>query len=136
MTTKEVVQIFAENHSSYLDSEIGEFERHTQENNPDTTAEELKNKFEHARPIPLPDSIWANLQNTDSWDLEKGDIQKARELAIGYEKDFDYALKSVKEGFYNPPLIIKENEAYTLIGGNTRLMACKVLGIRPKVLLV
>ena len=83
----------------------------------------------------LSDFDWKNLENTDSWETDT--VEKARNLAQEYDKDFDSILHAYKNKKSLPAPIVykKSNGNLFLIGGNTRLMAAKALGIRPKVLM-
>jgi hypothetical protein len=125
-------RIFEEDKMSYLDSEIDEMKRVSRRKYKD-----LYSKFSKSKTVLLPDFIWNKLENTDSNELEVGDFQKASELANKYGRDLEYAIKTIKDDSYNPPLIYqKGKDSYTLVAGNTRLMAAKILGIRPRVLII
>jgi hypothetical protein len=77
---------------------------------------------------------WALIHNTDS--CEELSYKQAEELAVKYGRDFKGLLQAMVEGVSLPmPLVLDDPEhGLYLVGGNTRLMACRVLNILPKVL--
>lgn len=81
----------------------------------------------------LPDEVWEIIKNTDSWETE--DLGRVRELSAEYEKDVGSILNGIhnKSPLPAPMVIYKPDVGYYLIGGNTRLMVCRALGIRPVV---
>jgi len=97
--------------------------------------EELKNKIKSAKPQRLSNEIWSQLQNTDSWEISsKGDVDK---LSKEYNRDAESIREAFKNGEPLPtPMIAKKGNEYTLIGGNTRLMVSKEMGIKPVVVIV
>lgn len=132
MTTQDVIQIYS--NTGYLESEYSEMEREEEESG--VSAKELMGAFKKASPEELTDSIWSQLQNTDSYAIEKGAPDTASAIAKEYGKDWEYAIQSIKSNSYDYPLIYNKDGKYTLVAGNTRLMAGRVLGVNPKVLVV
>lgn len=155
MTTQEVVYIFSEignvvEFTNYIepdwDDELGEIQREVQENLlPRGTLKEQKqvaskmlSDFRKAKLQPLSVSIWDQLHNTDSNTIDIGDFSKAKTIADGYGRSIDTIVSLIKTNSELPPpqIFRRPNGQYTLIGGNTRLMAFRALGIQPKVLFV
>jgi hypothetical protein len=132
MDVREVIRIYSD--TGYLESEYPEMEREEYENG--VPAKELMSAFQKASPEELTDNIWSQLHNTDSYGIEKGNSDTAAALAKEYGKDWQYALQSVKNNSYAYPLIYSKDGKYTLVAGNTRLMAARVLGVVPEVLVV
>jgi len=110
-----------------------EVERTAQEFN--IPLEDLKYAFIAGRMIILSDDIWSKLENTDSYDITS--IEDAVKLANQYGKKWKSTLSAIKNSeVLDPPMVLNYDKSrYYLVGGNTRLMFYKALGITPKVLL-
>jgi hypothetical protein len=85
----------------------------------------------------LTDEEWSQLENTDSWELEtEEDIY---DIVGGYGRSKERILKHSLEPIRNggtvetPIVLFWNNYPPYLIAGNTRLSACKVLGVTPMV---
>lgn len=118
-----------------IDDEMNEIERTSQEL--DIDLQRLIDSFQHARLITLNDNIWSRLDNTDSYDIEQSDIETVTRLSSQYGKDLRSILKVFDHGGSLPaPIVLKSQGRYYLIAGNTRLMAARVHGVIPNVLLV
>ena len=89
----------------------------------------------NAKLVTLTDEIWRKLGNTDSWETKTWD--EVKERADEYGKDWETVAEGMRNGDELPaPIVVKwKNGTYRLIGGNTRLMVARVLGIRPKIAL-
>lgn len=93
--------------------------------------------YDSAELKALDDSIWSELENTDSHDIRIGDFEKIENL-IGDRRDWS----SMKDSFDNQKdveaAIIAHlpNDTYHLVSGNTRLCVAKALGIKPKVIIL
>jgi hypothetical protein len=113
--------------------EGSEIERTAQEFN--IPLEDLKYAFIAGRMIILSDDIWSKLENTDSYDITS--IEDAVKLANQYGKKWKSTLSAIKNSeVLDPPMVLNYDKSrYYLVGGNTRLMFYKALGITPKVLL-
>lgn len=83
----------------------------------------------------LPESMWQALENTDSFNIQKGDFDVARKIAEENDRDFDFYLNRILSGepVSAPTIILYRGIAHT-IGGNTRLMTARVFGVQPKVI--
>jgi len=97
--------------------------------------EDLKYAFTAGNMVILSDDIWSKLENTDSYQITS--LDDAIKLAKQYGKNWKSVLTAIKDGtIMDPPLVLNYDKTkYYLVGGNTRLMFCKALGITPKVLL-
>ena len=125
---------------SYIDSEMDEIERAVQDLSRDedinVSVKEVKKKFQDAEPEKLSKSIWKKLENTESNEIDKGDMESVEKIAKKYNKTSPTKLKKgLESGDYNPPMIIKFKNRYHLVAGNTRLCTAAALGIRPQVLI-
>lgn len=95
---------------------------------------ELKQKINNTKATEISDDVWSKLGNTDSWETDT--LDKVAKLAKEYGRDYKSILKGFGDEKDMPaPMIIKKNNKYELIGGNTRLMVARALGIRPKVII-
>ena len=97
--------------------------------------EDLKYAFTAGSMIILSDDIWSKLENSDSYEVTS--LDDAIKAAKGYGKNWKPTLDAIKNGtIIDPPMILNYDKTkYYLVGGNTRLMFYKALGITPKVLL-
>ena len=130
-----------------FNNEVREFERVVNDLTADRESDDewemmfdkLKKSYNNEPIKVLNDSVWAKLENTDSWSTTT--INKVNKAI------FDNSKSSGKRDIYDViseilgnktrcPIILKNKSGYTLIAGNTRLMACRLIGIRPKVIVV
>ena len=130
-----------ESTKSYINSEMDEIERAVQDLSRDEdiniSVKEVKKKFQDAEPTKLTKSIWKKLENTESNEIGKGDIEAVEKIAKKYNKTSPTKLKkSLESGDYNPPMIIKFKNRYHLVAGNTRLCTAAAMGITPNVLVI
>jgi hypothetical protein len=92
--------------------------------------------FEKAKEVKIPDDVWGRLENTESNQIKKGEINKVIALAKQYNKQHPKELKkALLSGDYRRPLILKFGDRYHLVAGNTRLCTAAALGIQPQVLI-
>ncbi len=123
-----------------IQSEIDEIQRATQELSRDghleTTVADMVNAFINGKEIQITDDIWGKLENTESNEVKKGDMKKVIEIAKKYDKTSPLVLKkSLLNGDYKRPLILKFGGRYHLVAGNTRLSTAAALGMKPQVLI-
>lgn len=83
---------------------------------------------------PLTDTMWASLENTDSYGIKS--LEDAEALADEYDKDIDLISAGFERGASIPaPMILTfDDRPPYLVGGNTRLMVAKAFGVTPTVL--
>ena len=102
-----------------------------------TSVSELTRGIVDSSPQPLSSEIWDVLENTESNEIKKGDFDTVFRLAQRYGKSNPLKLiKKLKKGSYNPPIIVRYDDNYRLVAGNTRLCTAAALGMVPKVLIV
>jgi hypothetical protein len=124
-------ELFLEENTVVSD-EMGELERTAKDEN--ISLSYIVDAFEDAELVPLNDAVWSQLENTDSYDIV-GPNQAAA-YAEDYGKDWKPIVKAIKNGEeLPPPLVLNIDDRYILVGGNTRLMFYKALGVTPKVLM-
>lgn len=87
-----------------------------------------------ARPMPLSDAMWERMMNTDSWATDT--VEKAIEYARMYDKDIRDIILGFGGDMDCPIVLILPGNVPMLVGGNTRLMTFRGLGIRPMILAV
>lgn len=121
-----------------IKGEMDEFERMSQDlmrnENISVSVAELIDAFENTNEQILSDDVWVELENTESNEIEKGDIDAVNHIAKMYHKtNPDKLIKAIKSGVYNRPLIVKIGDRYILMAGNTRLCTAAAMGVNPKV---
>ena len=102
----------------------------------EVSVNQLLDAFEKAKEVRIPDDVWSKLENTESNQIKKGEINKVIALAKQYNKQHPKELKkALLSGDYRRPLILKFGDRYHLVAGNTRLCTAAALGINPQVLI-
>lgn len=93
----------------------------------------IKQAIKQAKIGSLPHKTWKKLHNTDSWGTNT--VRKANQKAKTYGRDIGQIHKGIKKGHSMPtPIVAKmPSGEHHLVGGNTRLMASRAHGIKPKV---
>ena len=129
-----------EDKKEYFQDEMDEIERAAQDlsrdNKIETSVKEILKVFKKAKETKLDDKVWKKLENTESNQINKGEIDKVVDLAKKYNKSSPLKLKDViLSGKYRPPLILKFGDRYHLVAGNTRLCTAAALGKNPKVII-
>ena len=130
-----------------FDNEVGEFERLVDDltANRKTDAEwdamfnKLKKSYGKAPIKVLSDTVWAKIKNTDSWStttIDKLNKAISNNSASSGNRDIYKVLSEILGNKPRCPIILESKSGYTLIAGNTRLMACRLIGISPKVVFV
>lgn len=137
---RDEVNHFIDRRKKYFQTEMDEFERAAQDLSRDEGIEvsvnQLLDAFEKAKEIKIPDDVWGKLENTESNQIKKGEINKVIALAKQYNKQHPKELKkALLSGDYRRPLILKFGDRYHLVAGNTRLCTAAALGIQPQVLI-
>jgi hypothetical protein len=125
---------------SQLDKEMDEFQRVVQDLSRDEGIDisviDVVRAFRNAEETLLPAEVWGKLENTESNQIKKGEMNKVKKLAKRYRKSDPIKLaKKLIRGEYDRPLILKFGDRYHLVAGNTRLSTAAALGIRPIVLI-
>jgi hypothetical protein len=121
-----------------LENEMDELQRVVQDLSRDedinVSVNDLINSFKKSEEVTLTDEIWGNLENTESNEIEKGDMDSVMDIAKMYKKTNPKKLsQSIKSGDYKRPLILKFGDRYHLVAGNTRLCTAAAMGVNPKV---
>ncbi len=123
-----------------VENELGEITRAAQHfaNGPQEQADialRIYDALSQGNLEDLQDDIWEHLENTDSYDIVPGDFAKVREMCLQNNRNFDVHVKRLVSGQPIPsPTIAVYNNVPHKVGGNTRLMFARALGIRPKVI--
>ena len=121
-----------------IKGEMDEFQRLSQDlrrdEKIDISVEELVRSFDGLKEQTLTDNVWPKLENTESNEIEEGDIEAVNDIAKMYNKTNPKKLiRAIKSGEYERPLILKMGDRYILIAGNTRLCTAAAMGVNPKV---
>jgi hypothetical protein len=109
--------------------EIEELERTAKELG--YNVDELIENFKNGELIKLSKKDWKKLKNTDSNEINS--IEDIQKLAIKYHKNFNrvYDQIVIDKKIEAPIVLYRKRKAPYLIGGNTRLMTIKSLGLKP-----
>jgi len=137
---KDEVNHFINRRKKYFETEMDEFERAAQDLSRNEgikiSVNQILDAFEKAKEVKIPSDVWNKLENTESNQIKKGEINKVIALAKQYNKQHPKELKkALLSGDYRRPLIIKFGDRYHLVAGNTRLSTAAALGIQPQVLI-
>lgn len=121
-----------------IKGEMDEFQRLSQDLKRDedieVSVDKIVKAFKNSNEETLSDDVWANLENTESNEIEKGDFDAVMDVANMYKKTNPKTLaKVLKSGDYSRPLILNINDRYILVAGNTRLCTAAAMGMKPKV---
>jgi hypothetical protein len=99
--------------------------------------DELREGFTKGELVDLPNWMWCSLLNTDSNDVFS--LAEAEERAKLYNRDLSRVVQGMSSRSTIPaPIVLSRGDSQGaprpyLMAGNTRLMACRVLNVRPKV---
>jgi hypothetical protein len=91
----------------------------------------LKEAFFRATLRRVNDALWKQIENTESWGTTTWGQVTA--FADEYGRDAEsirYGLEN-HEAMPTPILLLREGKRPYLVAGNTRLMVCRALGLRP-----
>lgn len=129
-----------EDKTEYFQDEMDEIERAAQDLSRDgkfeTSVKDILKVFKNSKETELDDKVWKKLENTESNQIKKGEMDKVVELAKKYNKSSPLKLKkAILSGEYRPPLILKFGDQYHLVAGNTRLCTAAAMGVNPKVII-
>lgn len=121
-----------------IDNEMDEIQRASQDlkrdDEIDVSVDDIVKAFKKSEEITLTNDIWKNLENTESNEINKGDWESVFDIAKTYKKTNPKKLKlSLENDTYKRPLILKINDRYILVAGNTRLSTAAAMGMNPKV---
>jgi hypothetical protein len=102
----------------------------------DVSYEEMVKEIENTSPVELDKEIWRKLENTESNQIEKGGYDKVFDISNKYNKSNPLKLKKkFLDGTYNCPLIVRFDDRYWLVAGNTRLCTAAAMGMTPLVII-
>ena len=86
-----------EDKKEYFQDEMDEIERAAQDlsrdNKIETSVKEILNVFNKAKETKLDDKVWKKLENTESNQIKKGEMDKVVDLAKKYNKSSPLKLK-------------------------------------------
>lgn len=129
-----------------IGSEMGEIER-VAEHYFATSKSVFISKFletaSRTKLCELLEEVWSVLENTDSFDIAEGEWGKIDEhikhtnTETGASRDWQGIREKIERNeSIDAPIILKYNNVFHLVSGNTRLMIMRALGKRPRVLIV
>ena len=99
----------------------------------DYDVDRLIESFDDGELTKLDEKDWKKLENTDSNKVDN--IEDIQKLAVKYGKDFDNVRNqiSVDKKIEAPIVLYRKRKPPYLVGGNTRLMILKSMGIQPMI---
>ena len=123
-----------------IKKELDELKRVVQylnrEENISITLQQLIELFKNSKETKITPKIWRDLENTESNQIKKGDMDKVIRIAKKYGKTNPKKLSDeLLSNTYDRPLIIQFGNRYHLVAGNTRLSTAAALGITPYVII-
>lgn len=121
-----------------IKGEMDEFQRLSQDlkrdDNIEVSVAQIVDAFRNANEETLSKDVWSGLENTESNQIKKGDMDAVMDIAHMYNKTNPKTLvKSLEAGDYSRPLILNINGRHILVAGNTRLSTAAAIGMNPKV---
>ena len=129
-----------------LKDEVGEIERVAHLYAPENERDFMENFLEASKRsqlVDLDEDLWSKLKNTDSYDIKSGDWDKVGEyidfsnIKNDYNRDLGDLKQKIEQGQeVDAPIILKHDDTFHLVSGNTRLMVSRALGKTPRVLIV
>jgi len=123
--------------SPNIDEEMPEFELTSETLNIDLNI--LIDAAQDAKLVPLDEfSMWRYLLNTESYKIKKGDMDAVYSIASKYGRDVESIINAFVQGgtLPAPIVLVRKNLKPYLIGGNTRLMVARAMGVQPLILKV
>ena len=122
-----------------INDEIEEIERTVEDlsrKGIETSVDDVVNAFRNGVEIEIPFEVWGKLENTHSNQIKMGEMDKVKKIAKEFDKTNPMKLaKDLKSGAYDRPMILKFDDRYYLVAGNTRLSTAAALGMTPMVLI-
>ena len=102
----------------------------------DTTYEELVQKINSSKSVELTDKVWAKLDNTLSYNVNK--VEKAKEIA----DEYGYHYNDAMFGYVNnremsrPIIVYKKGQAPFVVSGEPELLFASAFKVKPQVIMV
>ena len=122
-----------------INDEIEEIERTVEDlsrKGIETSVDDVVDAFRKGVEIEIPFEVWGKLENTHSNQIKMGEMDKVRKIAKEFNKTNPTKLaKALMGGTYDRPMILKFDDRYYLVAGNTRLSTAAALGMTPMVLI-
>ena len=91
--------------------------------------DDIVKEIKRSTPTKITDEIWGDLQNTESNKIQFGDFNSVFNLSNKYNKSNPLKLKKkIEQNEYKYPIIVRFNDQYHLVSGNTRLCTAAAMG--------
>jgi hypothetical protein len=102
----------------------------------DQMIEDLKKRYNKAAAQELKMPLWKSLEETNSWTAEKMTIieRTIKRQDIPFFKQT--MIRLLEEQGVPTPIIMMKNDIGMLITGENTLLACRLLNIQPKVVII
>jgi hypothetical protein len=103
----------------------------------DQMLDDLKKKYNSKNLQDLKPITWRSLEGSESWNADTMvKIQKYLKSADDTKKIYQSIYNMVSNKSVNAPIIMMQNNIGMLISGEHTLMACRLLNIQPKVIMI
>lgn len=126
-----------------FDSELGEFERtlkeyySEKESKDPKVVKELKKMYQKSAIVPLSNSDWSKMINTDSYSTDSMAKIEYALKSNGTKRDLCRILYQFAECNVLAPIAVRlGNKKLYCVAGNTRLMIARTLDIIPSIVII
>lgn len=97
----------------------------------------LKREYQKVSPQPLVDADWRKMQNTDSWKTTTLEKVTNAIKANNEPRDVQNIVTELSSGSARSPIAIRlDDGTLYLVGGNTRLMVCRAIKVKPNIVII
>ena len=91
--------------------------------------DDIVKEIKKSTPKKITDEVWGELQNTESNKIQFGDFNSVFNLSNKYNKSNPLKLKKkIEHDEYKYPIIVRFNDQFHLVSGNTRLCTAAAMG--------
>lgn len=109
-----------------IERSVQDLNRH---HNFNVSYDDIVKEIKKSTPEKITDEIWGELQNTESNKIQFGDFNSVFNLSNKYNKSNPLKLKKkIEHDEYKYPIIVRFNDQYHLVSGNTRLCTAAAMG--------
>jgi hypothetical protein len=109
-----------------IERSVQDLNRH---HNFNVSYDDIVKEIKKSPPKQITDEVWGELQNTESNQIQFGDFNTVFNLSNKYNKSNPLKLKKkIEDNEYKYPIIVRFNDQYHLVSGNTRLCTAAAMG--------
>ena len=109
-----------------IERSVQDLNRH---HNFNVSYDDIVKEIKKSTPEKITDEVWGDLQNTESNKIQFGDFNTVFNLSNKYNKSNPLKLKKkIENNEYKYPIIVRFNDQFHLVSGNTRLCTAAAMG--------